>query len=80
MVVLLRREGFTLSASTVGRVLAHLRRQGQLIEPRQRAVSAHKRRLAPRRDREGRAAVRWRGDVKRAYAGADNPIARRKRR
>ncbi len=46
LVVLLRREGFTLSASTVGRVLAHLRRQGQLIEPRPRAVSAHKRRLA----------------------------------
>lgn len=46
LVVLLRREGFILSASTVGRLLAHLRRQGQLIEPRRRAMSAHKRRLA----------------------------------
>ena len=33
LVVLLRREGVTTSASTVGRILAHLRQKGWLIDP-----------------------------------------------
>lgn len=33
LVVLLRREGWTVSVSMVGRILTHLKRTGQLIEP-----------------------------------------------
>lgn len=47
LVVLLHREGVTVSTSTVGRILTRLKTTGQLREPRPRAVSAKKRR-APR--------------------------------
>lgn len=33
LVVLLRREGINTSASTVGRILGHLRKQGRLVDP-----------------------------------------------
>jgi putative transposase len=46
LTVLLHRAGFRVSASTVGRILRTLRRQGQLHEPPRRAISAHKRRPA----------------------------------
>ena len=39
LVVLLRRDGIPLSTSMVGRILAHLKRRGQLREPK-RSVSA----------------------------------------
>ena len=42
--VLLRREGITLSAKTIDRVLAQLRATGQLSEPPRAAISAHRRR------------------------------------
>jgi transposase InsO family protein len=42
LVVLLRRAGWTVSTSMVGRILTRLRRQGQLVEPRGRPVSARK--------------------------------------
>lgn len=45
--VLLRREGIPTSPSTVGRILAHLKTHGRLVEPRLRPVSA-KRRTCPR--------------------------------
>jgi transposase InsO family protein len=41
--ILLRREGLTLSSSMVGRILARLRRSGELREPRGRGISARKR-------------------------------------
>ncbi len=47
LVVLLHREGVTVSTSTVGRILTRLKTTGQLREPGPRAVSAKKRR-APR--------------------------------
>lgn len=43
--VLLRRDGLTLSAKTIDRVLHRLRQQGLLIEPQRQPISAHKRRL-----------------------------------
>lgn len=43
--VLLRREGLTVSAKTIDRVLSRLRQQGLLIEPQRQPISAHKRRL-----------------------------------
>lgn len=43
LVVLLRRQGVTVSASTVGRILAWLRRHGRLIEPARRTISARRR-------------------------------------
>jgi len=46
LVILVRRAGFAVSTSTVGRILTALRRQGQLVEPPRRVVSAHKRRPA----------------------------------
>ena len=46
LTVLLHREGFRPSASTVGRILGDLRRRGRLHEPPRRAVSAHRRRPA----------------------------------
>jgi putative transposase len=42
LVVLLHRAGWTVSTSMVGRILARLRQQGQLVEPRGRQVSARK--------------------------------------
>lgn len=41
LVVLLQRRGFQISESTVGRILRHLRRRGELVEParRRRVVS-----------------------------------------
>lgn len=45
LVVLLRQQGWQLSTSTLGRILAHLRRQGVLREPVYHPVSASKRRL-----------------------------------
>jgi putative transposase len=47
LVVLLRREGLALSTSMVGRILARLRRSGELREPAGRRISARKR-LWPR--------------------------------
>jgi Homeodomain-like domain len=44
LVVLLRHERWQVSTSTVGRILTHLRTQGQLVEPPRRPVSARKRR------------------------------------
>ncbi|MBM4124927.1 MAG: transposase [Nitrospira sp.] len=41
--VLLAREGITLSAKTIDRVLARLRAQGQLVAPSRRAISARRR-------------------------------------
>jgi putative transposase len=42
---LLRRDGLTLSAKTIDRVLHRLRQQGLLIAPPRQPISAHKRRL-----------------------------------
>ena len=44
LVVLLRRAGMRLSSSMVGRILARLRRTGELHEPRRRRMSVHQRR------------------------------------
>ncbi|KRT62863.1 MAG: Integrase catalytic subunit [Chloroflexi bacterium CSP1-4] len=44
LVVLLRRDGLALSSSMVGRILARLRRTGELREPRGRRISARQRR------------------------------------
>ncbi|MBI4823958.1 MAG: transposase [Nitrospirae bacterium] len=41
--VLLRGEGFETSASTVGRIINHLKKRGELIEPKRRVVSAKRR-------------------------------------
>ena len=41
--VLLAREGVTISAKTVDRVLARLRRHGQLVDPPRQAISARRR-------------------------------------
>jgi putative transposase len=46
LVVLLRHERWQVSTSTVGRILTHLRAQGQLVEPPRRPVSGRKRRRA----------------------------------
>lgn len=46
VVVLLRREGITLSASMVGRILRRLVQAGDLREPRRRRMSVHQRRWA----------------------------------
>ena len=46
LVVLLRRQGIRLSTSMVGRILARLRRSGELHEPRRRRMSIHQRRWA----------------------------------
>jgi putative transposase len=44
LVILLRREGFETSASTVGRILTELKRRGALIEPVRKHISCRKRR------------------------------------
>jgi transposase InsO family protein len=44
LAVLLRREGMTLSASMVGRILARLRQRGALREPVRRPISVRRRR------------------------------------
>jgi putative transposase len=49
LVVLLRRTGLRLSTSMVGRILARLRRSGELREPVRRRMSVHQRRW-PRPD------------------------------
>jgi putative transposase len=46
LVVLLRRVGFRLSTSMVGRILGRLLRAGDLREPRRRRMSVHRRRWA----------------------------------
>jgi putative transposase len=46
LVVLLRREGFSASTSTVGRILSNLKQHGRLVEPRRFRISARKRRLS----------------------------------
>lgn len=43
--VLLQRQGFGTSASTVGRILTQLKRRGQLLEPQRPAISARRRRV-----------------------------------
>lgn len=48
LVVLLRREGWTVSASTVGRTLTRLRRRGQLHEPPIVRAAHRRKRRAPR--------------------------------
>lgn len=45
--VLLKGEGFQTSASTVGRIINHLKETGQLIEPKRRAVWAKRRAKRP---------------------------------
>ena len=47
LVILLRREGFDCSASTVGRILRRLKERGVLIEPVPKHISASKRRQRP---------------------------------
>jgi putative transposase len=42
LVVLLRRAGWPVSTSMVGRILTQLRRRGDLVEPRRRAISARR--------------------------------------
>jgi putative transposase len=44
LAVLMRREAITISVSMTGRILTHLKRTGQLIEPVKSAISARKRR------------------------------------
>ena len=44
LAVLLRRDGLRISTSMVGRILARLRRSGELHEPRRRRMSIHQRR------------------------------------
>lgn len=46
LVVLLRRAGWRLSTSMVGRILTALRRRGELVEPPRRTISARKARPA----------------------------------
>jgi putative transposase len=41
---LLKAEGLKVSASTVGRILTRLRRRGELVEPKRKAISAKRRR------------------------------------
>jgi putative transposase len=41
--VILGREGFKTSASTVGRIIGHLKKRGELIEPKRKAISAKRR-------------------------------------
>jgi putative transposase len=43
LVVLLHREGFTVSTSTVGRIISRLKARGVLKEPERNHVSVHKR-------------------------------------
>lgn len=43
LVVVLRKEGWELSTSMVGRILSHLKRTGQLLEPLRGRISARKR-------------------------------------
>ncbi len=43
LAVLLRSEGFTVSASTVGRILSTLRRRGQIVEPKRNTISVKRR-------------------------------------
>ncbi len=45
LVILVRRRGWHVSTSTVGRILTNLRRRGLLVEPPRRKVSARKRSL-----------------------------------
>lgn len=58
LVVLLGREGIKASVSTVGRVLAELKRRGLLCEPKRRGISARRRRwqrpLATRKPKDYR--------------------------
>ena len=42
---ILRDQGFSVSESTVGRILRYLKRRGQLIEPPRKGVKARRRRL-----------------------------------
>jgi transposase InsO family protein len=42
LAVLLRRARWTVSTSMVGRILTHLRRRGELVEPRPRGISARR--------------------------------------
>jgi transposase InsO family protein len=44
LAVLVRREGYAVSTSMVGRILRRLRQRGVLVEPARRAISARKRR------------------------------------
>ena len=48
LVVLLGREGRYVSTSMVGRILAHLKRRGLLVEPLTQRVTASRRRRGPR--------------------------------
>lgn len=43
LAILLKRQGCETSISTVGRIIAYLKRRGELVEPRRRAVSARRR-------------------------------------
>jgi putative transposase len=43
LAVLIRKQGFKTSPSTVGRILTHLKKKGRLIEPVTNAISARKR-------------------------------------
>lgn len=45
LTVLLRQAGFSVSESTVGRILAYLKARGQLVEPPKNGVKARRRRL-----------------------------------
>ena len=43
LVILLGEQGYKTSASTVGRIIAYLRRTGQLVEPSRRTISTKRR-------------------------------------
>lgn len=45
--VLLKREGLEASASTVGRIINHLKKRGELIEPKRRSFSVKRRMQRP---------------------------------
>jgi len=47
LAVLVREDGHEVSVSTVGRILAHLRRRGELKEPQRRAISAKRKSRRP---------------------------------
>ena len=52
LVVLLRRDGWHTSVSTVGRILTDLKQRGRLVEPPRKAISAKRRRTRPYAERK----------------------------
>ena len=52
LAVVLRREGFGLSVSMIGRILAKMKRRGVLLEPRTTRLEPHARPYAIRKPKE----------------------------